>query len=277
MPELSALMNSTPARTVRAVVRGARLVIHLAIGMLLVGVLTLDRWNKLNAQALMSWWCQVTLGIFGVELIRNGAPHDGGRITVANHVSWLDIIVIGASEPTRFVAKSEIQSWPIAGSLADACGTFYIRRGKGGSRPLLDKLVPHLQAGGCVTIFPEGTTTDGRSVLPFHARLFAAAIEAECVVQPVALRYGLSASGDNIAPFIGDDDLVSHVLRMLKEPEIVVEVNYGTVLSSADRTREALAEITQASIAKIVSPTKRASVQPSLELPIESDFDSALT
>lgn len=277
MPELSALMNSTPARTVRAVVRGARLVIHLAIGMLLVGVLMLDRWKKINAQALMSWWCQVTLGIFGVELIRKGAPHDGGRITVANHVSWLDIIVIGASEPTRFVAKSEIQDWPIAGSLADACGTFYIRRGKGGSRPLLDKLVPHLHAGGCVTIFPEGTTTDGLSVLPFHARLFAAAIEAQCVVQPVALRYGLSASGDNIAPFIGDDDLVSHVLRMLKEPEIVVEVNYGAVLSSEGQTREALAELTQASIAKIVTPPQRKSLQPSLELAIESDFDSALT
>ena len=277
MPDLSALMNSTPARTVRAVVRGARLVIHLAIGMLLVGVLILDRWNKINAQALMSWWCQVALGIFGVELIRNGAPHNGGRITVANHVSWLDIIVIGASEPTRFVAKSEIQNWPIAGSLADACGTFYIRRGKGGSRPLLDKLVPHLQAGGCVTIFPEGTTTDGLSVLPFHPRLFAAALEAKCVVQPVALRYGLSGSGDNIAPFIGDDDLVSHVLRMLKEPEIVVEVNYGAALSSDGRTREELAEIAQAGIAKIVTPTQRGALQPSLELPMESDFDSALT
>jgi len=270
MPELSALMNTTPARTVRAVVRGTRLVIHLAIGLLLGLVLTLDRWNRLNAQALMSWWCQVALGIFSIELIRNGAPHDGGRITVANHVSWLDIIVIGASEPTRFVAKSEIQNWPIAGSLADACGTFYIRRGKGGSRPLLDKLVPHLKTGGCVTIFPEGTTTDGLSVLPFHPRLFAAALEAQCVVQPVALRYGLSASGDNIAPFIGDDDLVSHVLRMLKEPEIVVEVNYGAVLTSEGRTREELAEMTQTSISKVVAPTQRTSLQPSLETALES-------
>lgn len=270
-------MNSTPARTVRAVVRGTRIVIHLAVGMLLVGVLLLDRWNKINAQALMSWWCQVTLGIFGVELIRNGVPHKGGRITVANHVSWLDIIVIGASEPTRFVAKSEIQDWPIAGSLADACGTFYIRRGKGGARPLLDKLVPHLKAGGCVTIFPEGTTTDGLSVLPFHPRLFAGAIEAQCVVQPVALRYGLSANGENIAPFIGDDDLVSHVVRMLKEPEIVVEVNYGTALSSEGRSREDLAGIAQASIAKIVTPSDRVALQAALDLPMESDFDSALT
>jgi 1-acyl-sn-glycerol-3-phosphate acyltransferase len=277
MPESRGMMNSRPVRTLRAFVRGARLAIHLTVGLLLAAVLILDRWNRLNAQALMSWWCQVTLDIFGVDLIRNGAPHDGGRITVANHVSWLDIIVIGASEPTRFVAKSEIRNWPIAGQLANACGTFYIHRGKGGSRPLLDKLVPHLKAGGCVTIFPEGTTTEGLSVLPFHPRLFAAAIEAACVVQPVALRYGLSASGDNIAPFIGDDDLVSHVMRMLKEPQIVVEVNYGAALSSDGLSREVLAEITQAQIAKIVTPSQRNSLQASLETAIESRFDSALT
>ena len=267
-------MNSTPVRTLRAIFRGTALVIHLTVGMLLVGAVTLDRWHRINAQALMSWWCQVALAIFGVELIRHGRPHDGGRFTVANHVSWLDILVIGAAEPTRFVAKSEIQDWPIAGSLADACGTFYIRRGKGGARPLLDKLVPHLEAGGCVTIFPEGTTTDGLNVLPFHPRLFAAAIEAQCVVQPVALRYGLSASGDNIAPFIGDDDLVSHVLRMLKEPEIVVEVNYGAALSPEGRSREDLADTAQAQIAKIVSPAGRSALHAGLESVYESALDT---
>ena len=233
-------MNSTPARTLRVCYRGARLIVHLLVGLLLVAVVALDRLSRINAQQLMSWWCGITLDIFGVRLIRHGAPHMGARVTVANHVSWLDIIVIGACEPTRFVAKSEIRDWPIAGALANACGTFYIRRGKGGARPLLDKLVPHLQ-NGCVTIFPEGTTTDGRQVLPFHPRLFAAAIEARCAVQPAALRYGLSASGENIAPFIGDDDLVSHILRLLKEPELVAEVTYCAPLSSIGRSREELA------------------------------------
>jgi 1-acyl-sn-glycerol-3-phosphate acyltransferase len=268
MPEPAPMMNSTPARTLRAIYRGARLVVHLTVGMLLVAVVMLDRWNRINAQTLMSWWCNVTLDIFGVQLIRHGAPHSGGRITVANHVSWLDIIVIGASEPTRFVAKSEIRNWPIAGALANACGTFYIRRGKGGARPLLDKLVPHLRSGGCITIFPEGTTTDGRSVLPFHPRLFAAAIEAQCAVQPVALRYGLSASGENIAPFIGDDDLVSHVLRMIKEQEIIAEVTYGLPVQSAGCSREQLAEATQASIARVLSPNLAFDTAGELEEPL---------
>jgi 1-acyl-sn-glycerol-3-phosphate acyltransferase len=245
---------STSIRALRASFRGARLVLHLAVGLALVAAVTLDRWNRINAQALMSWWCQVTLDILGVRLIRRGNPHQGARVTVANHVSWLDIIVIGASEPTRFVAKSEIRDWPIAGALANACGTFYIRRGKGGARPLLDKLVPHLNAGGCVTVFPEGTTTDGHKVLPFHPRLFAAAIEAQCVVQPVALRYGLSASGGNIAPFVGDDELVSHVLRMLKEPELVIELSYCAPLQSIGQTRESLAAVTQQTIARVIAP-----------------------
>lgn len=259
------LSNSTPVRALRATYRGARLVVHLLVGLLLVAAVTLDRWNRINAQRLMSWWCSVTLDIFGIHVIRHGAPHAGGRMTVANHVSWLDIIVIGASEPTRFVAKSEIRDWPIAGALANACGTFYIRRGKGGARPLLDKLSPHLRDGGCITIFPEGTTTDGREVLPFHPRLFAAAIEAQCVVQPVALRYGLSAGGDNIAPFIGDDDLVSHVLRMLREPELLAEVTYCAPLHSRARSREELAEDAQRCVARIVAPISALVAESSLE------------
>lgn len=256
-------MNNTALRTLRATCRGARLVVHLLIGLLLVGLLTLDRWQRLNAQRLMSWWCGVTLGIFNVQLLRQGEPHRGGRVTVANHVSWLDIIVIGACEPTRFVAKSEIRDWPIAGALANACGTFYIRRGKGGARPLLDRLVPHLRQGGCVTLFPEGTTTDGHAVLPLHPRLFAAAIEAQCVVQPVALRYGLSASGANIAPFIGDDELVQHILRLLKEPSLTAEVTYCAPLSSAGRSREELAELSHRQITRLVAP--QATLQPPVE------------
>ena len=129
-----------------------------------------------------------------------------------------------------------------AGWLADAAGTFYIRRGKGGARPLLNKLQPFLQTGGSVTIFPEGTTSDGRDVLPFHPRLFCAAVESGRPVQPVALRYGLDAAGRNIAPFIGDDDLVSHLMRLLRCRGLDVEVTIGRPLDPAGCTREELAE-----------------------------------
>lgn len=234
------------------ILRGTRLVIHLLAGLMLALAVTLDRKNWLKPQELMSWWCKVCLGIFNVRLHVHGAPLNSGRMTVANHVSWLDIITIGACEPTRFVAKSEIAHWPIAGQFADAAGTFYIRRGKGGARPLLDKLTPHLANGGTVTIFPEGTTTDGRQVLPFHARLFAAAVDAEIPVQPIAIRYGVSSSGADVAPFIGDDDLVSHILRLLKEPELMAEVHYAAPIRTVGLSREQAATAARHSIERII-------------------------
>lgn len=236
------------------IVRGTRLVVHLLAGLLLALAVALDRKHRLDPEKLMSWWCQICLGIFNIRLNVWGAPLRSGRMTVANHVSWLDIITIGACEPTRFVAKSEIAKWPVAGQFADAAGTFYIRRGKGGARPLLDKLTPHLANGGTVTVFPEGTTTDGRQVLPFHARLFAAAVDAQVPVQPVAIRYGLSSDGTAIAPFIGEDDLVSHILRLLKEPELVAEVHYCAPLYTAGLNREQAALAAQRSIEAIVLP-----------------------
>ncbi|MGH8541241.1 MAG: lysophospholipid acyltransferase family protein, partial [Stenotrophobium sp.] len=175
------------------------------------------------------------------------------------------IIVIGACEPTRFVAKSEIRHWPVAGWLANGTGAFYIRRGKGGARPLLHQLIPHLQNNGCVCVFPEGTTTGGDNVLPFHPRLFAAAIEARCPVQPVAIRYGRAGNGEAIAPFVGDDELVSHVLRILKEPELFAEINYCPPFSPAGLKREQLASAAHGAVAAIIAPARFLQPEPALE------------
>ena len=188
---------------------------------------------------------------------------------VANHVSWLDIPLIAACETTRFVAKSDVRHWPVAGWLADAAGTFYIRRGKGGARPLLDKLVPHLAAGGSVVIFPEGTTTDGAGVLDFHARLFAGAIEAGCPVQPIAIRYGRARDGRDIAPFIGDDDLVSHIWRLLQEPGLVAHITYGEPLRGNER--DALAQAARSAVCAALK------VGPALVCPEEPELQPLTT
>ncbi|HVT34200.1 MAG TPA: lysophospholipid acyltransferase family protein [Nevskiaceae bacterium] len=228
--------------------RGLRVLVHLCVGLVLALALALDWRGRLKPEKFAHWWSSVLLDIFNIRLVVHGAPAAGARMTVANHVSWLDIPLIAACEPTRFVAKSEVQRWPIAGWLADAGGTFYIRRGKGGSKPLLHKLTPHLARGGNVTVFPEGTTTDGREVLEFHPRLFAAAIDAACAVQPVAIRYGLGARGANVAPFIGDDDLVSHILRLLREPELTAEVRYCAPLQAIDLQRDELADAARTAV-----------------------------
>jgi len=105
-------------------------------------------------------------------------------------------------------------------------------------------------------VFPEGTISDGEQVLPFHPRLFAAASESSCPVQPVAIRYGRAADGSNIAPFIGDDDLFSHILRLLKEPELLAEVIYCSPVHPQQSLRDPLAEHARQSIVDALLPTR---------------------
>lgn len=231
---------------------------HVLTGLALCAAVSLDFTRRLRPERLMSWWSQRMLGIFGIRVRISGAPVAGGHVTVANHVSWLDIPLIGAVEPTRFVSKSEVRHWPVAGWFASASGTFFIRRGKGGARPLLNQLAPHLQTGGSMTFFPEGTTTDGSDVLPFHPRLFAAPIEARHPVQPVALRYGPSSAGASIAPFVGDDDLLSHLLRLLRNPALQAEVMYCSPIEPEGLDREQLARAARTAIQQALQPAEPA-------------------
>lgn len=221
--------------------RALLLVVHLAWGLILATRLAFG--GSEPRERLAQRWHRRLLAILGLRLRVEGLPLRDPHITVANHVSWLDIPVLGALEPTRFVGKSEIRDWPVAGWLATAAGTFFLRRGSGGTGPLLDRLVPHLRARGSVVIFPEGTTTDGSEVRPFHARLFGAAVVARCPVQPVTIRYGVTPEGDNVAPFIGDDSLGAHLLRLLRAPGLDVRVRYGPplqpVVSRDELAREA--------------------------------------
>lgn len=111
-------------------------------------------------------------------------------LIVANHLSWLDIFVINAMQPCRFVAKSEIRDWPLLGWLCEQAGTIFIARGHlRDVRRIYQGLVESLQAGERVAFFPEGTTSSQGNLGPFHANLFEAAIEAQVPVQPYALRY----------------------------------------------------------------------------------------
>ncbi|MGQ0619470.1 MAG: lysophospholipid acyltransferase family protein [Panacagrimonas sp.] len=238
---LPALRSGSITRPLRIAWRTASLLLHLVWGLALATVVKLDFGGRLNAERLAHHWQRRLLRILGIRLIVRGQPLAGGRVMMANHVSWLDIPLIGACTPTRFVSKSEVRDWPVAGWLADACGTFYLRRGRHGTRPLIDKLVPHLREGGSVVIFPEGTTSTGEDVLSFHSRLFAAAIESGTPVQPVAVHYGPGGAGENIAPFVGDDDLASHVLRMLRNRHLSAEVTFGAPILPAGHSREELA------------------------------------
>jgi 1-acyl-sn-glycerol-3-phosphate acyltransferase len=247
----------------RATFRGARLILHLFTGMFLVLLVALDFTRRIPPEPLTRWWNARLLKILHVRLRIHGQALAGPQLMVCNHVSWLDISVLAAANLTRFVSKAEVRNWPIAGWLATAAGTFYIRRGAGGTKQLIEAMAGHLRRGGSVTVFPEGTTTDGERMLRFQPRLFGAAIEASSPVQPVALRYSRAANGENIAAFVGEETLTHNLRRLLKEPEMTVELTYcSPVWPEAGQDRAALAQAAHAAVCQVVAP---ASLQPAPE------------
>ncbi len=141
------------------------------------------------------------LGILGVRLDARLEHAIPGSLLVANHISWLDIFAINASLPTAFVSKAEVRRWPAIGWLAAMNDTIFLNRGsRGHARVINEAIAAKLDTGKYVGVFPEGTTTDGRSVLPFHAALLQPALAAGRPVIPVAISYWEADGERSLAP-----------------------------------------------------------------------------
>ena len=210
--------------------RGTRVVLLLLLALVMALVVGLS-FRRIRPEPLAQWWYQRLLGVLHIRVQWQGERDPEARLVVANHISWLDIVVIGAQLPARFIAKREVREWPLIGWLAQAAGAFFIRRGSGSSKALVERLQPHMQSGGSVVLFPEGTTTDGSTVRVFHARIFDAAVASQCPAQPLALRYSPAPDGSAVAPFIGDDEFFPHLLRILATPALRVEATLLPVVS----------------------------------------------
>lgn len=191
-------------------------------------------------------WSARLLQILGIRLHAD-APFIGpGSLIVANHVSWLDIFVINAAFPTTFVSKAEVREWPLAGWLAARHETVFLRRGsRGHARIVNGEIAARLAKGRHVTVFPEGTTTDGSHVLGFHGALLQAAIEAGAPLQPIAITYRLPDGQHTRAPaYDGDLSLLDSLRAIVAEPEIVARLKVGEPLSVIDTPdRKALSRL----------------------------------
>ncbi len=191
-------------RTLVALFRAARLSLHLCYGLLLAVVYP---WlgRRLRLRILGNWSAQL-LDILAIRL--GVASHAGLHgMVVTNHISWLDVFVLNAMVPMRFVAKSEVRRWPVVGWLSMRTGTLFIERGKARAAARINlHLVELLEQGECMAVFPEGTTTDGRGVAHFHSSLLQPAIDAGAPVHPVAIRYQ-DAAGRHCAAAAYIDDL----------------------------------------------------------------------
>ena len=215
-------------RQVVAVMRMARLLAH-AVGGLWTLYLRFGRMSMSEQHRAVQRWAQGVLRIMVIGLQVHGRAHAGPVLLVANHISWLDIVVMLAAQYCRFVAKSELKAWPLVGPLATAAGTLYIERAS--SRDAL-RVVHHmaerLQAGDVLAVFPEGTTGDGVEVLPFHANLLQAAIASQAPAQAVGLRFVDAWGQPSFAPcYTGDDTFVGSVWRTLCARGLEVHVAFA--------------------------------------------------
>ncbi len=196
--------------------------------------------------ALVDWAARLMV-IPGVRVDVGGTPPSGGVVLVSNHVSWLDIHVIHALLPACFVSKDEVKDWPLIGRLATAVGTIYLSRGRKADALRVNQIIAaRIAAGECLAIFPEGTTSDGRGVLPFYGFLFQPAVEAACPVIPCVLRYRHEdGSYCHDAAYYGDMTLLGSLWRIARRGRIVAKVDFLPSVSGEDR-RELAAQAEQA-------------------------------
>lgn len=237
-----------------AAVRLLRVLLHLLHG-LATCAFVFPLAGAAGRRARVRRWSIRLLALCGVEMqLRHvgGAQPAPRALMVANHVSWLDIFVINSLQPTRFVAKSDIRDWPLIGWLCEKTGTIFISRGKLREvRRIYQGLVASLHDGEHVAFFPEGTTAAQGELLPFHANLFEAAIEAGVPVQPYALRYVDRAGRLHpAADFVGETTFLQSVLAVLGAGGMRAELYVLPPLSTGEAShRRELAEAARRAIA----------------------------
>lgn len=243
-------------RQARAVWRLLWALSHIAAGMWTI-VFQFPKLTQHGKEARVHAWAQAMLRGVGIELAVRGLPVvQGPALLVANHLSWLDIVVLHASRYCRFVSKSDIKHWPLVGTLASGAGTLYIEReSRRDAHRVVHHMVERLQLGDVLAVFPEGTTGDGTAMKPFHANLLQAAISADAPVQPVALRFVDADSGQtSFAPrYIDDDSIFVSVWETLCVTHLRAEVTFGEPQQAEGRDRRAWAADLQTDVARLLS------------------------
>ena len=213
--------------------------------------------NRRSKDEKIQEWSKRLLKIFHIELVVQGAAllENTPHLIASNHISWIDIHVINAFRPIRFVAKSEVEGWPIFGWMAKQLGTVFIRRDSSRhARQVVGQMAEVLKTES-ICIFPEGTSTIGDAVLPFKPNLFESAIVAQVSVFPLAVQYLSKTTGMRSlsTAFIGDMGLLESMSNIIKNRSLVAQITVLPPYSSLHQApvdRKQLANYCQESIAK---------------------------
>ena len=279
-------MNLEPTPKPIRLLRTLRVALHLVWGVVTAGIrLRLAREPRYSR--IIQGWSRKMLAIFGVEYQLHGDMPNldtHGVVIVSNHISWLDIWLLYAIRPVRFIAKADVREWPIIGWLAQQCGTLFIQRERRHhTADIIREAAELLARGDCIGLFPEGTTTDGRSLLPFHSSLFQAAVIHHAPVVLMAIRYRLPDGGIDTAPaYYGGLTLLDSFRAILSRRRIHVEVTCLGTLDTHGKTRREISIAAATAIAnhlnlpvpgkKSETPVGPPAATPSTALPIDNPY-----
>jgi len=224
--------------------RLTRLFLHLIYGCYRVGVL-FPFWSWQRRVIAIRRWSRQLLRILHLRLTVHGSLPSGHVPTmlVSNHVSWLDVWVLDSVVPVRFVAKSDIRRWPLIGFLVSHAGTIFIERSKPQDTARTNRaIVDALVRGEHVAMFPEGATTDGTKVKPFHASLFQPALAAGARVVVLALRYVNADGSPNLgASYVGERTLWQSLRLILAQRSLHAELTFAAAIEVSGKTRRDIA------------------------------------
>ncbi len=235
--------RTTVALPIRAW-RVARVSAHV-LGGIATQAIVFPRVTVDRRRAITRRWCEKLLRLMNVEAQVHGTidARRGNLLIVANHISWLDIFVLNAHHPSRFVAKSELARWPVVGHLIRGSGTLFIERARRQDTQRVNrKAAEALRSGDAIVVFPEGTTTDGTTVLKFHGSLLQPVVDAEGYVLPVAIRYHDGRGRLSLAPeYAGDTSFAASFWRVCGQRRLAVDLIASAPMPAGASHRRQLA------------------------------------
>lgn len=245
--------------------RLARAFAHIGLGMLICALVF--PWLRYRQRAgIIRWWARGLLGALGIRVCQSGSwPGTPGRyLLAANHISWLDIFVVHSVMPVRFVAKSEVRQWPVAGYLARSAGTLFVdRTRKRDTVNIGAQMLEVLADGDAVGIYPEGTTSDGTVVLPFFSPLLQPAVSCEADVVPTGLRYlGTDGQPNTALAYIGEQTFVQSFLLTARQAGVSAQVRFGAPLPARGQHRRELTRQVESAVAALLELQVDASWKP---------------
>jgi 1-acyl-sn-glycerol-3-phosphate acyltransferase len=254
VPQTGAIAPASPTPYPIRGFRCLRLALHL-LWICLGAAVVYPCVGETRRASLKRRWSRQILRILAVRVDAEPIDSPAGCLIAANHISWLDIFAINALRPASFVSKADILQWPLIGWLGARNDTIFLRRGsRGHARTVNVEIDRRLTAGKDVALFPEGTTTDGTSLLGFHAALLQPAVETGRPVLPMAISYHDAEGELSLAPsFAGETTMKECFLAILACRSLTVRMSAAPALDSIGKTRRELSHEAHAAIATMLA------------------------